>query len=1495
MSTVMGTRFTSVTTSIDDDDLSCMESVQDESSNYEKLGSKCEKCEMERKEKTVLSDLNADGDLLAIAIGEDISIFSFDCGIRFIVTVHLGEDINPVAMKFMPMVNLVVIVTNCGNVIFLSIGSNRIIHRVLFGFIQKLMENKRIQSASISCDFHLKDARMCIGMASMIWKQFTKNYTGRDSVIISHHNALLLLSSEHNARIELFDLSAEILDKALDEFYSSDVSDIVRIRHLIHRDKHTSRIIFQFITALTTDGQLLIWDATTTMLVSSLQIRNFRTCDVIYTKIVSSTTFLLNKVTSEENLILFIQLFAYECSELNAVKIHAIYECQPDMRLAYLIYQQRWIEAEEFAQSFNLNMEKIYIARIEHFVNTEIMGQTDLGTYELNQFLGWMTQVLDQNWVAEMCIAAIMCCSSLSWVKEILNFVKKLKITGHNETKEKLSAVRYNYQSYRQVLGPWRKPYSSKFSGIDLWSEFLGGCSWEHIFEIFCKNGQFCEARLIWCRYRKTLEKWIKERGNFQWLLTEIHFTIHDAIGDIMEAICFLEEDIIPVVILNDPKTCCSYCKTFLIDVARAVEIEHPECFPENSFKIASTMERVIQNLLNYSITPCRQAEVAFALSIIGCYSEDPDDLMGELNIYVRNLRSMERLKSVYQFTMSYSTYQEQTVESICYEILERVKNVQLIKSNIDQYAKPYMNEFKLNPDRTLYNYILEKSSYELGYPPIIMHSVNDGSSSRLRVPLLRLKIAANSAGVVPSSNPWDERCFAIAESISNLDLRCEALIDVAKRAHPPWTKQLSNAIHAMLRNPGLDFKTERLVQYRLPMQTLERYLQQKHLFSKAIEFIFRQESVEADPLRRLTSALEFLGIVSCLNDLNETDRNRVINQLMSHVEALLNCPVLLLTEEAKEIRLQTVEAVLCILERFRKKIFSEDQQSAVVTISDDWGKRIVFWKITFVDLRKICVSRGKSIYIFPNDEMLRSELNAIRKLQVYHGMIAHLSYLRNNSWKSAKLRYFLNYCFAHGGVPAKITELLKFSNALMMEENTMYELTLHCALENRNPMAALEYAKYAVQDVKNPSEKLLTLMVRSCSYGLWIMSELAENNDYEPIFVMFGSLSDLISSLFETTCQNPSLGTHIFHGMFNIWIWGTSWRLSLQNGQYFFQKSDAIQQLSAVVRSVVFDVLKNTDLIDINRNTLLEYHEKMRMAWTNFLSYLTLNNQFLIAICARLSFALLPCYMVPNYVSFTYSELHSMIELFVERALIHNYADLELCVALIFSAPIIDVKKVLLETRPWCITRKSPHVMFNLIRLARFCTIILDDHSSDKQLSVDYVIRCDSPGICSQSYFTRNISRASYLFYEIVMIIFRFCKDFSLEITEALVLYATKMALKASAEEDQILAAEMRFTVFTALQVIKMIINEMEKHIDRDNSDQVEILRRASITIQFLEINERVNFPTDYEVRWYHERQKFLIKQQSGNYDSVVKVSGGEDLTTIEEDGSDPLHKRPT
>lgn len=61
---------------------------------------------------------------------------------------------------------------------------------------------------------------------------------------------------------------------------------------------------------------------------------------------------------------------------------------------------------------------------------------------------------------------------------------------------------------------------------------------------------------------------------------------------------------------------------------------------------------------------------------------------------------------------------------------------------------------------------------------------------------------------------------------------------------------------------------------------------------------------------------------------------------------------------------------------------------------------------------------------------------------------------------------------------------------------------------------------------------------------------------------------------------------------------------------------------------------------------------------------------------------------------------------------------------------------------------------------------------------------------------------------------------------------------------------------------MIEVIITGMEKHIDEDNNEHEVILRRASITIRFLEVNERLSPPTDQEIGWFQERQKFLAKQ---------------------------------
>ncbi|VDN36506.1 unnamed protein product [Gongylonema pulchrum] len=127
-----------------------------------------------------------------------------------------------------------------------------------------------------------------------------------------------------------------------------------------------------------------------------------------------------------------------------------------------------------------------------------------LDTSDADNFFVWVKNISDQDWVAEMCIVAVMYCSD------------------HSETSERVTTIRYNFQSYCEILGPWESLERHESLEMNLWTEFLSGFSWENILQKFCKIGRFCEARLLWGRYRTVLEGWIKEPGRFVEFIEDI-------------------------------------------------------------------------------------------------------------------------------------------------------------------------------------------------------------------------------------------------------------------------------------------------------------------------------------------------------------------------------------------------------------------------------------------------------------------------------------------------------------------------------------------------------------------------------------------------------------------------------------------------------------------------------------------------------------------------------------------------------------------------------------------------------------------------------------------------------------------------------------------------------------------------------------------------------------------------------------------------------------
>lgn len=65
--------------------------------------------------------------------------------------------------------------------------------------------------------------------------------------------------------------------------------------------------------------------------------------------------------------------------------------------------------------------------------------------------------------------------------------------------------------------------------------------------------------------------------------------------------------------------------------------------------------------------------------------------------------------------------------------------------------------------------------------------------------------MARYGASIKAQTNPWDELCLTICETINNAQLKCKAVIDVAKRAIPPWSQQLNEMVKLMLNAANID------------------------------------------------------------------------------------------------------------------------------------------------------------------------------------------------------------------------------------------------------------------------------------------------------------------------------------------------------------------------------------------------------------------------------------------------------------------------------------------------------------------------------------------------------------------------------------------------------------------------------------------------------------------------------------------------------------------
>ncbi|TKR81181.1 hypothetical protein L596_015099 [Steinernema carpocapsae] len=551
---------------------------------------------------------------------------------------------------------------------------------------------------------------------------------------------------------------------------------------------------------------------------SKLDVAKVGSNELLYSVGISNNAFIVPEAGTDVGLVL-IEPFPLDKP---SVFVHSVVESLPELRLEKLLKTRRFEEAVQFAKSFSLDLQKVYRA-VMHDALDKLYSSDDPDDKLYQNVLKSFDAVEDSNEIADLCTNAVSVLERFDWVIGFLKYVEKRAVTDEASL-EQIAVLRYNLATYRQIFDPL-KPSQDRHM-VASWKAFVEN-EWFDIFQGLCEAGLLHEARLLWQRHREIAEC-MKDLECCNKILGAFGVTIDKDLNAVQAAVELLEGEMIPLALLNQDDEMCDQMIEWIIGIAEHLERVLPDEFPDNSLWVSRAMERAIDSTISNSVTPLDQSRLMYTLSKIR--SDAQDVRMGRLNAYAHSLAVMAKLKAVYGLKMSHQTYRDQNVQTICYLILERIKAAaEKIREQVSRFAIPYMDEYKLNKDETLYEYINTVTGENV--------------------------FTATSSG-----NPWDERCLEISKAIGNTHVRCRAIIDIARRSCPPWTTSLTAAVNSMLQIPTLDKELIKelhrqcqqaefgqiLLRYEIPLSVLDSSIQYSRSFAAIIKKVCHpREDVE--------------------------------------------------------------------------------------------------------------------------------------------------------------------------------------------------------------------------------------------------------------------------------------------------------------------------------------------------------------------------------------------------------------------------------------------------------------------------------------------------------------------------------------------------------------------------------------------------------------------------------------------------------------------------
>ncbi|KAI1708966.1 kinetochore-associated protein rod-1 [Ditylenchus destructor] len=840
--------------------------------------------------------------------------------------------------------------------------------------------------------------------------------------------------------------------------------------------------------------------------------------------------------------IIFVETFPQ--MQPNGVLIRFVSEAQPEQRLKRLIDSDRFEEALAFAKKHEISLDEVYNALIRKYQN-EIESPEGYKDEAFQKMMEFIAMLSDHDDACDTCVGILMSVPlKYEHIIAILTFTERKKIYDAT-TSDQIARFRYDFASYRMLLQV--RSTTNDFGQTSHWQAFLTADD-DHAsyFEELCKGGRIDEAKILLTRYPELAQhlnslKTITELfSNFESVIAAKPQSVK-AISKFIEShlmeffLTYSKEDKGPNsnCDINVPEYRCQEIGTrlieFLLEISTMLERVQPTEFPENSLNFAQTFKRGFEILQKNCQTPMEQTSMLYILKMMDVDSMDESKPIGQLNTRIQKLKALQKIIRTYECPMKYEEYLTHTVDTICHQILGRVKTAQSVNDHMKNFVFKYMDEHKLDRNKMLLEYMRQ-------FAGTFCQSGVNGSSQY--------------------NNTWVALYLQITENISDLDLRCQAIIEIASGAVPPWTPQLTATVKDLLKSkidPRLKEKLElesmkaalgqHFIVYDIPLHIRSRITNVTALKS-LLQFIFK--SSKRDPTVKLDNAF---GIVKIYE--------RLISGYPSKLISRVDCYYLY---AVVEIQKMTDDEQLRPLVEFFQLIKQEEDKVAVAWNLVHYLKALLKpTKITKAKEQRLiwlaCLLCVAERYLPRNSDTMAmiQKVRNIRNLHVQHDVMADFSTFGDTA---------LCHSLLHNYIIDKpkdkfLVQVHNFGCLLGLPLRSICELVMNLQMQNGEP--ALLTLEFLTQKERNPTVSDLDVCLRVYTHTLHCITKAVSEDHH-----LWGldPMTELVQRF------KASLPTAV------------DWATKLDSGRYvakFCQISRYISLLDSILKRCVSDTKVNT------------------------------------------------------------------------------------------------------------------------------------------------------------------------------------------------------------------------------------------------------------------------------------------------------------------------------